>query len=98
MDNRPTAIEMEEVTDANELAKAWQQRKQFDRNSAWLQAHISEIYTKHRGKCICIAGQELFVGDTVQDAVTQATTAHPDDAGWFTRYIPKEKVARIYAV
>jgi hypothetical protein len=98
MDNRSTAIEMEEVTDANELAKARQQREQFDRNSAWLQAHISEIYAKHRGKCICIAGQELFVGDTVQDAVTQATTAHPDDEGWFTRYIPKEKVARIYAV
>ncbi len=98
MDTRPTAIEMEEVTDAKELTKARRQREQFDRNSAWLQAHISEIYAKHRGKCICIAGQKLFVGDTVQDAITQATTAHPDDEGWFTRYIPKEKVARIYAV
>jgi len=28
----------------------------------------------------------------------EATAAHPDDEGWFTRYIPKEKVARIYAV
>ncbi len=98
MNNRSNIIEIEEVVDAAELTKAHQQREQFDRNSAWLQAHISAIYAKHRGKYICIAGQGLFVGDTLQDAITQATTAHPDDEGWFTRYIPKEKVARIYAV
>lgn len=98
MNNRPTTIEMEEVRDANELAKAQKQREQFDRNSAWLQTHIADIYAKHRDQYICIAGQELFVGDTVQDAITQATTAHPEDEGWFTRYIPKAKVPRIYAV
>lgn len=98
MDHPPLAIAMEEVTDAHALAKATKQRQQFDHNSAWLQAHISEIYAQHRGKCICIAGQELFIGETVQDAITQATAAHPDDEGWFTRYIPKEKVARIYAM
>ena len=48
MENRPTAIEMEEVTDAKELTQGRRQREQFDRNSAWLQAHISEIYAKHR--------------------------------------------------
>jgi hypothetical protein len=30
---------MEEVTDPVELAKARAQRKRFDRNAAWLQAH-----------------------------------------------------------
>jgi hypothetical protein len=98
MDKRTADIEIEEVVDADELTKAHQQREQFDRNSAWLQAHIAAIYAAHRGQYICIAGQELFVGDTLQDAIIHATTAHPDDAGWFTRYIPKEKVARIYAV
>ena len=98
MNNQSIRIEVDEVIDADELLKAQHQREQFDRNSVWLQAHISEIYIKHRGKYICIAGQELFVGDTVHDTITQATTAHPDDKGWFTRYIPKEKVARIYAV
>jgi hypothetical protein len=63
-----------------------------------LQDNISDIYGKHRGKCICIAGQEVFVADTPSEAIAQATAAHPDDEGWFTRYIPKEKVARIYAV
>jgi len=89
---------MREVTDVKELAETRRQREQFDRNSEWLQAHISEIYAKHRGKCICIAGQELFVADTAKDAAAEATAAHPDDGGWFTRYIPKEKVARIYAI
>ena len=97
MNHRPSGIkiEMEEVHDAHELASAQRQREQFDRNSAWLQAHISEIYAKHRGKCICIAGQQLFVGDTTKAAIAQATAAHPEDEGWFTRYIPKDKVASI---
>jgi hypothetical protein len=98
MDHQPTTVEMQEVTDREELAKARKQREQFDRNSVWLQQNISEIYAKRRGKCICVAGEELFVADSTKDAIAQATAAHPDDEGWFTRYIPKEKVARIYAV
>lgn len=56
------------------------------------------MYAQHRGKYICIAGEELFVADTVKEAIALATTAHPDDDGWFTRFIPKEKVARVYAI
>ena len=36
------AVVMEEVTDPEELAKARAQDKRFERNSAWLQAHIPE--------------------------------------------------------
>ncbi len=54
-------IMTEETMTAEEAAAANRQREQFDRNSDWLQAHIPEVYSKHRGKCICIAGQELFV-------------------------------------
>ena len=97
MVNQQSAIQMEEVTNAQELADARKQRDQFDRNSEWLQTHVSEVYSEHRGKCICIAGQEVFVADTATAAIAQAAAAHPDDEGWFTRYIPKEKVARIYA-
>ena len=95
---KPATIEMQEVTDADELAKARKQREQFDRNSVWLQGNISEIYAKYRGKCICVAGQEVFVADTASKAIALATAAHPDDEGLFTRYIPKEKLARIYAI
>ena len=95
-DQRPSIV-LEEVTDPTELAEARARREQFDRNSAWLQAHASDVYSKHRGRCICIAGEELFVADTASAAVAQATVAHPDDKGRFVHYIPKDKVPRIYA-
>jgi hypothetical protein len=93
----PPPLIMEEVTDPEELARARAQRERFDRNSAWLQAHTSEIYERYRGKCICIAGEELFVADTPAEALAQARTAHPEDDGFFLRYIPREKTTRIYA-
>ncbi len=97
MQNRNGTISMERLTDTGELAKAQTQRERFNRNAAWLQAHVSEVYSQYRGKCICVAGEELFVADSAKDAIALATVAHPDDDGWFTRYIPKERAARIYA-
>jgi hypothetical protein len=97
MRKQNTAITMEFVTELAELAQARAQRKQFDRNAAWLQAHASEIYSRHRGKCICIAGEELFVADTAKEAVRLATAAHPQDRGRFVHYIPLKKVPRVYA-
>jgi hypothetical protein len=88
---------MEEVTDSKELARDQAQWECFDRNAAWLQAHVQEIYPRYRGKYICIAGEELFVADTPQAALALATTAPPQDDGCFLRYIPREKLARIYA-
>ena len=98
MENGCAMIHMDETTTSEEKGEAERQRSQFDRNNAWLQAHVSEIYSQHRGKCICIAGEELFVGDTANEAIAQATAAHPHDQGWFTRYIPREKAARVYEV
>lgn len=97
MVKRPPAIVMEEVSDPEELARARAQRERFDRNAAWLQAHVPEVYSRHRGRYICISGGELFVADTPQEARALAKVAHPDDDGCFVRYIPREKVARIYA-
>lgn len=53
-------VGIEEVTDPVEIAKAQAQRKR-DRSSAWLQAHGPEICARHRGKCVCVAGEETFV-------------------------------------
>jgi hypothetical protein len=89
-------IVMEEMTDTEELLKARARREQFDRNWAWFEADALAIYAKHRGKCLCIAGQELFVAPTPQEALAPARSAHPDDEGRFTRYIPRERTFRIY--
>jgi hypothetical protein len=95
--HQPPPIVMEEVTDPEELAKAQAQRERFDRNFAWFQAHATEIFMRHRGKCIVIAGEELFVADTPAEAWALADAAHPEDDGSFIHYIPKQKLARVYA-
>ena len=89
-------ITMHEETDPVEAAKARASRDRFELNYAWLEAHAAEVFS-HRGKFICIAGQQLFVGDTVAEVVAQAKALHPEDDGRFTRYIPKTRGPRIYA-
>ena len=88
---------MEEVTDPVELAKAFAQDARFEKNWVWFEAHAPEIYAQHRGKFLCVAGQELFVADTSAEVMALARVAHPDDDGYYLRYIPKEKAYRIYA-
>jgi hypothetical protein len=39
----------------------------------------------------------VFVADTPEEVLELATQAHPDDDGRFLRYIPREKLDRIYA-
>ena len=90
-------VVLEEVTDPVELARARTQDERFERNWAWFQAHAPEVYAAHRGRCICIAGEELFVADTPKEVLALATAAHPEDDGRFTLYIPRERMARIYA-
>jgi hypothetical protein len=96
MSDATPKVEIYEITDPVEVAKAEAQHERFERNWDWLEAHASEVYS-HRGKFICIAGQDLFVGDSIQDVVARAKAAHPDDDGRLTRYIPKERGPRIYA-
>jgi len=96
MSNPTPPIEMYEITDPEEIAKAQAMQARFSRNWDWLEAHASEVYS-HRGKFICIASQELFVGDTISEVLAWAKAIHPEDDGRLTRYIPKEKGPRIYA-
>ena len=88
-------VTLEEETNAVELARACERRAQFDRNAAWLQANAAEVYSKFHGKCICIAGQEVFAAETAGEALKLAETAHPEDRGRFVHYVPLEKVPRI---
>jgi hypothetical protein len=90
-------IFMEEVTDAEQLAEAQARRERYARNVQWLRDHAAEVFSCNRGKHVCIAGAELFVGDTAEEALARARVAHPEDDGRYLRYIPRERVARIYA-
>ncbi len=96
MNQNGSPITMREENDPVEAAKARERLARFDRNWDWLEEHATEVFS-HRGKFICIAGQELFVGDDVREVLARARAAHPDDDGPFFKYIPKERAARIYA-
>jgi hypothetical protein len=96
MESQSPAIAVREITDPVEIAESRERMAHFERNYQWLAAHASEVFA-HRGKHICIAAQELFVGDDVKDLLRQARAAHPEDSGPLFRYIPKERAARIYA-
>ena len=87
---------MEEVTDPQQLAEARARRARFDRNEAWLQTHVAEIYRCHRGKYVCIAGEELFVADTPQEIDRLVSEKYPDELA-HVRYVQREKRDRIYA-
>jgi hypothetical protein len=91
------AVEMDLVTDPQQLAQSREQDEQFARNLAWLRCHASEVYSRHRGKCICISGEQVFVADSAREAAALAKAAHLQDQGRFVRYIPREKVSRIHA-
>jgi hypothetical protein len=96
MTDQQSTIVMEEVTDPQRIAEAHARRERFDRNWVWLRAHAQEVYERYRGKCISVAGEELFVGDTPQEVIARAAAAHPEDDGSFVHYIPLKKMARVY--
>jgi hypothetical protein len=94
---RETPVVMELVTDPAELARARAQDQRFERNLAWFRAHAAELYASHRGQCLCIAGGEAFAADSAAAALALAGTAHPDDDGRFTIYVPRRTMDRVYA-
>src|SRR5439155_744807 len=94
-ENRPV---MEEVTDPEELARPRARRERFDRNWEWIKPHgRSTNGDAHGGRCVGAAGDEFLVADRPEEAVALAMAAHPEDDCRFTRFIPRERMARIYA-
>ncbi len=76
------------------IEQAEEVKARFERNWAWLEAHAAEVYS-HRGKYVCVSGQELFVGDSVEELINRAKAKHPDDTGIISRIIPKEAGERV---
>ena len=93
----PPLVLVEEQLSPEERAKANAQRERYERNLAWLEAHGREVYAQHRGRHICVAGQELFVADTVQEVLALAAAAHPEDDGRVLWYLSPFPGPKIYA-
>jgi hypothetical protein len=97
LDAQHSQVLMEEITDPETLDRLQAQWEQFERNWAWFRAHAQEIYDAHRGKYVCVAGQELFAADTLEEVLAWAAAAHPGEKGRLTQYIPRQRMERIYA-
>ena len=79
-----------------EQAASRLRRAHFDRNADWFTKHAVEIGETCAGKHICVAGEELFVGDDSTEVYQRAQLAHPEDKGIYFQYIYREKGTRIY--
>jgi hypothetical protein len=79
---------VEEVTDPVEIERHRRISEAFAKNVAWLDAHIDELLPRIRGKYIAIAGQELFVADTPEEACAWARATHPEDLAPLYQRIP----------
>ena len=60
---RPAVI-MEEVTNSRRACQSTGTARTVRSQLGVVSGPRSEIYSQHRGKCICIAGEELFTADT----------------------------------
>jgi hypothetical protein len=78
---------IEEVTDPAEIARHRNCMEKFSRNSDWLETHWSDVLPQAHGRFIAVAGQEAFVADTLEQALSQAKAAHPDDEGLLVQYV-----------
>ena len=94
--SEPTFI-IEEVTDADEIARFKAQNEQFERNTDWWQAHMKEFLPQAFGKFVAIAGQEAFLANTPEEAWKWVETKHPEDQGALVHYVRPVVGPRIYA-
>ena len=88
---------MEIITDPDRIAKFNAHRDRYEKNSRWWQAHMQEFLPRVEGKHVAIAGEEVFIADTPQEAIAMAEAVHPDDDGSFCRYVRPNGGPRIYA-
>lgn len=93
-----TQMVIGEVTDPEEIARFRERRRHYDRNDEEFRRHIPRVYREHRGKVVIVAGQELHVSDTAEEAWAWAREHHPDDRAPLIRHIPEEKGWRVCAV
>lgn len=90
-------IIIEDVTDPDAIARIVSQHEHARRNSAWLQAHWSDLLPQARGRHLAVAGAQAFIADRPEEAWAMAMAAHPEDDGGLLQYVRPEQGPRIYA-
>jgi hypothetical protein len=97
LNDAPRIIETPPVSDEERAANIVA-NEQFQLNLAWWNAHVEEIRAAHTGKFVCVAGQELFVGDDPVEVIARAKAAHPNPGrGFLSLYLSPQRGLRIHA-
>jgi hypothetical protein len=82
----------------DEAAAALEERERHLRNVRWFSQHSAEIGRCHIGKFVCVAGEELFVGDEPEEVFARAMYKHPADReAVFSKYISHHRGPKVYA-
>lgn len=55
-----------------------QRFRQDEEDYEWLSAHAQEIEVQYKGKFIAVVNQQLFVGESWEEAQAKAKAAFPD--------------------
>lgn len=94
----PVVIEIPEVSDEERAANI-AALAEHDKNVSWWNTHADEIVAQHAGKYVCVAGQELFVGDDPVEVIARAKAAHPNPGrGFRSTHIPTHPGPVIHAI
>lgn len=95
--SEPVVIEVPEVSDEERAANI-AANEEFRKNVAWWNAHVKEIVAQHTGKFVCVAGQELFVGDDPIEVMARAKAAYPNPGyGFLSLRISTHRGPKIHA-
>jgi hypothetical protein len=73
-------------------------QEQFHLNMRWWNERVRELQPLHAGRFVCVARQELFVGDDPKEVVDRATAAHPNLGGFLSFHVRTETGPRITSV
>ena len=92
-----TNVVIEEIEDPEVVARLHAQDEKYSRNLAVFKDQAAELFVRHRGQIVVVAGEELHIADTAVDAWAWARETHPDDDGVFVQSIPLERGWRVYA-
>ena len=82
------ALKLAESRTATEDERRRSQQAAAD--GEWFSEHSAEIWERHRGKYVAVAGQTLFVGDTREEAVRKAKERLPATRP-LVRHIPYKR-------
>lgn len=96
--SEPVVIEVLEISDEERAANI-AATEEFKKNVAWWNAHAGEIGEQHAGEYVCVAGQELFVGDDPIEVTARAKAAHPNPGrGFLTTRVSAHRGPMIHAL